>query len=170
MNHIKHIIEPSEIAEFSRPCDADEPNCLAAIEEAESLDVRPKIGDDLFLQLGTHVEFDRLLNGGEYVDKDGVRHIFQGLKAATAYYAWGRLVKSATSHLTRFGFVEKTDDYSQQTEWKERQVAYNDAFAVADQYMLEITKYMQSEQKIFSKYVLAGKMSSNRVKYKIIGN
>jgi hypothetical protein len=170
MNNIRHIITPSEISAYARPCDADEDSVDRAIEEAESMDIRPKIGDALFLQLGQHTEFSRLLEGGDYKDSKGETHLFQGLKAATAYYAWGRLVKSATSHLTRFGFVEKKDDYSQQTEWKERQVAYNDAFAVADKYMTEIADYMQSQPQIFEKYTLQGEMKANRVIVRIIGN
>lgn len=170
IQHHRPIIEPHEVNDLARPCSADESVIIRIIEETELLDIKPKLGDKLFLRLTTDVEFARLLEGGEYTDIDGETRVFAGLKRAVAYYAWARLVKTSVNNLTRFGYVVKNDDYSHQSEYKERQVAYNDAFSVADGYMKECLAYIQANPDIFSEYTLKGKVTSNRVKYKIIGD
>ena len=92
------------------------------------------------------------------------------MRRALAYYDWARLVKTSVSHLTRFGFVQKRDEYSQATEYRERQTAYNDAFAIADGYMKECLAYIQAKPEIFADYTLKGKVKANRTKFKILGN
>lgn len=164
------IIEPHEVALLSRPCDCDDDVIRRAIEEAELLDIKPRLGDALFLRLTTDVKFDRLMNGGEYTDKNGRQFVFAGLKRTLAYYVWARLVKTSTNRLTRFGYVVKDDEHSHSSEWKERQVAYNDAFAVADGYFKQCFAYMLANPDIFADYTKKGVIKSNRVKFKIIGN
>lgn len=167
---MRHLIEPYEVGEYARPCDMDEGVVARAIEEAELLDIKPKLGDRLFMRLFAHAQFALLLNGGEYVDKRGnLRHLV-GLRRTLAYYVWARLVKTGANHLTRFGFVQKRDEYSQATEYRERQTAYNDAFAVADGYMKECLAYIQAKPEIFADYTLRGKVKANRTKFKILGN
>lgn len=167
---MRHLIEPYEVGKYARPCDMDDDIIERAIEEAELLDIKPKIGDELFMRLLTHVRFDLLLGGGEYVDRNRNTRHFVGLRRTLAYYVWARLVKSGVNHLTRFGFVQKQDEYSQATEYRERQTAYNDAFAVADGYMKECLAYIQAKPEIFADYTLKGKIKANRTKFKILGN
>lgn len=163
------IIEPSDVAKLARPCDCDDDVILRTIEESEMLDIKPTLGDALFLRLGTHVEFDRLLNGGEYQNDKGETFVFAGLKRTLAYYVWARLVKTSTNHLTRFGYVVKQDDHSRATEFKERQIAYNDAFAIADGYMKQCLAYIIANPEIFADYYKKGSLKANRTKFKIIG-
>lgn len=167
---MRHLINPRDVGEYARPCDVDEPIIERAIEEAELLDIKPKIGDELFIRLLTHTPFATLLGGGEYVDPCGNKHSFVGLRRTLAYYTWARLVKTSVNHLTRFGFVRKRDEYSEQTDYRERQVAYNDAFAIADGYMKECLAYMQANPEIFADYKLKGKVEAGRFKYRILGN
>lgn len=167
---MRHLIEPYEVGKYARPCDMDDEIIERAIEEAELLDVKPKIGDELFMRLRTHDQFDVLLDGGEYVDGCGNSRHFVGLRRALAYYVWARLVKSSVNHLTRFGFVQKRDEYSQATEYRERQTAYNDAFAVADGYMKACLAYIRAKPEIFADYTLKGKVRANRTKFKILGD
>ena len=110
------------------------------------------------------------IGGGEYTDECRNRRHFVGLRRALAYYVWARLVKTSVNHLTRFGFVQKRDEYSQATEYRERQTAYNDAFAIADGYMKECLAYIQAKPEIFADYTLKGKVKANRTKFKILGN
>ncbi|WP_418991858.1 hypothetical protein [Alistipes sp.] len=167
---MRHLIEPCDVDKYARPCDMDEEIVARAIEEAEQLDIKPKLGDELFMRLFTLAPFDLLLDGGEYVDRRGNPRHFIGLRRALAYYVWARLVKSSVNHLTRFGFVQKRDEYSQATEYRERQTAYNDAFAVADGYMKACLAYIQAKPEIFADYTLRGRVKANRTKFKIIGN
>ena len=148
---MRHLIEPCDVDKYARPCDMDDEIIARAIEEAELLDIKPKLGDELFMRLLTHVHF-------------------VGLRRTLAYYVWARLVKTSVNHLTRFGFVQKRDEYSQATEYRERQTAYNDAFAIADGYMKECLAYIQAKPEIFADYTLKGKVKANRTKFKILGN
>lgn len=166
---MRHLIEPRDVDRYARPCDMDEEIIARSIEEAELLDIKPKLGDELFLRLATQPA-DELLDGGQYTDACGTVRHFAGLRRALAYYTWARLVKSSVNHLTRFGYVQKRDEYSQATEYRERQTACNDAFAVADGYMKECLAYIQAKPETFAEYTLKGKVKANRTKYKIIGD
>ena len=115
---MRHLIEPRDVDKYARPCDMDDEIIARAIEEAELLDIKPKLGDELFMRLLTHVQFAVLINGGEYTDECRNRRHFVGLRRALAYYVWARLVKTSVNHLTRFGFVQKRDEYSQATEYR----------------------------------------------------
>ena len=152
---MRHLIEPCDVDKYARPCDMDDEIIARAIEEAELLDIKPKLGDELFMRLLTHVQFAVLLNGGEYTDEMPLVPGFVG---------------TSVNHLTRFGFVQKRDEYSQATEYRERQTAYNDAFAIADGYMKECLAYIQAKPEIFADYTLKGKVKANRTKFKILGN
>lgn len=179
------LITPDNIRTLARPCDVEPEIAERAIEEASLLDIKPKIGEALFVRLvtvepeseqesessdETTDQYTTLLDGGSYEDPDGNVHLFSGLRRALAYYAWGRLVKTSTKHLTRFGYVEKNDDYSHSTEAKERQIAYRDAFSVADAYIQECFVYMQTFPDLFPEYKGNGRLKSYRTRTKIIGN
>lgn len=168
--HYKPLIKPEEIGDLARPCDVDREIAERAIEEATLLDIKPKLGDELFIRIVNDVEYSRLLEGGDYEDKNGGKHVFAGLKRALAYYAWGRLVKTGANHLTRFGYVNKNDDYSHAIEAKDRQTAYRDACAVADAYVQECFVYMANFPDIFPDYRGNGRLKSYRTRTKIIGN
>ena len=145
MAHYNSIITVEEIGTLARPCTIDEDIAVRYIEEAELQDVKSILGDALFYAVaGDADKYAELLNGGTY-ESGGVRYGFAGLKTALAYYAWARMVKSAVNHLTRFGYVSKNDDYSHAVDWKERQAAYNDAYAVADGYMQECVAYLKAK-------------------------
>ena len=60
---MRHLIEPCDVDKYARPCDMDDEIIARAIEEAELLDIKPKLGDELFMRLLTHVQFAVLLNG-----------------------------------------------------------------------------------------------------------
>lgn len=167
----KHLIDAHDVGRYARPCDMDEHIIYRAIEEAELLDVRPKIGDALFMRLldSTSEDNNTLLDGGDYTDRCGNARGFVGVRRALAYYVWARLVKTGVNHLTRFGFVQKRDEYSDTTDYKERQVAYNDAFAIADEYMRGCIDYIEAHADRFPEYTLRGVVRANRVKFKVLG-
>lgn len=168
MAYYNHIIQVDEIGALARPCNIDEAIGERYIEEAELQDVKSILGDALFFDIVDHQEkYALLLDGGTYEYK-GEKRGFSGLKCALAYYAWARMVKSSVNHLTRFGFVSKNDDYSRPVEWKERQVAYNDAYAVADGYMQECMEYLKS-QNIIKGDNEVSKISNKRTFFKAIG-
>lgn len=213
--HYPPIIDPDDIRKLARPCDVDRDIAERAIEEATLLDIKPKLGEALYVKIAEAIPepeptptpeptpdpeptpepeeenedngdgdeptpdpepepepgpYDLLLNGGDYTDPNGGVHVFAGLRRALAYYSWGRLVKTGTNHLTRFGYVDKNDEYSHSTEAKERQIAYRDAFAVADEYIQECFVYIQYFPDLFPEYKGNGRLKSYRTRTKIIGN
>lgn len=164
----KHLIEPQEVEQYARPCTADEAIVERAIEEAELLDIKPALGDRLFSQLQNRVTYGRLMEGGEYA-VGGETRTFAGLKRTLAYYAWARLINSATHHLTRFGYVIKSDDHSRSADLRERQQASGDATAIANAYMKECLAYIAAHPDIFADTCNKG-VSANKTRYSIIGD
>ena len=165
----KHFIEPHEVEQYARPCTADEAIVERAIEEAELLDIKPALGDKLFNKLQNSVTFSRFMEGGEY-EACGETRTFAGLKRTLAYYAWARLVNGATHHITRFGFVEKSDEYSRTVDLRERQQAVGDATAIANAYMHECLRYIEANPTIFAEYRGCGAISANKTTFKVIGD
>lgn len=168
MAYFNHIITPEEIGVLARPCTIDEDVALNYIEESEMQDIKPIIGDVLFLDIADNPsKYEQLLDGGMYENK-GEKYVFAGLKRTLAYYAWARMVKCGVNHLTRFGFVAKNGDYSHSVDWKERQTAYNDAYAVADGYMNECLAYLKA-QGLLKSTDNVSKISNKRTFYRTIG-
>lgn len=165
----KHLIEPHEVEQYARPCTADEAIVERAIEEAELLDIKPALGDKLFNKLQNSVTFSRLMEGGEY-EACGETRTFAGLKRTLAYYTWARLINSATHHITRYGYVVKSDDYSRSADLRERQQAVGDATAIANAYMHECLRYIEANPAIFAEYRGGGAISANKTTFKVIGD
>lgn len=87
------------------------------------------LGDALLLDVKEHQEnYDELLNGGSYDAGYGEKRSFVGLKTALAYYTYARIVKNGDGNVTRFGFMNKNNEYSSRSDFKEKLMAYNDAF------------------------------------------
>lgn len=140
------------------------------IRESENIDIKPALGDALFIDLHDHPEkYELLLEGGKYEDECGV-HTLVGLKSALAYYAYARLVKNGDGNVTRFGYVNKADEYSSRPDTKERVMAYNDAFSVADSYMKECLMYLSSHKEEYPLYTKNGGIKANRTIYRVIGD
>lgn len=167
----KHLITSSEVLELARSMSTniDKSNIETFIDESEQLDVKPAIGDQMFIKLLEGISFGRLMNGGRY-ESNGKSYMFSGLKKALAYYVYARLVKNGNGVQTRFGFVQKDDEYSSKSDLKERIAAYNDAFFIADKYLKECLRYMEANPTVFPEYIGKGVLKTNRVKFKVVGD
>lgn len=140
------------------------------IRESEDIDIKPALGDALFIDIQDNPnKYDLLINGGVYEDKGG-KHVMTGLKTALAYYSYARLVKNGDGNVTRYGFVNKEDEYSSRTDSKERVMAYNDAFSIADSYMKECVLYLKSHKNEYPLYKGEGGLKANRTVFRIIGD
>lgn len=140
------------------------------IRESEDIDIKPVLGDALFIDIQENPnKYDLLINGGMYEDKGG-KHVMTGLKTALAYYSYARLVKNGDGNVTRYGFVNKEDEYSSRSDSKERVMAYNDAFSIADSYMKECVLYLKSHKSEFPLYKGEGGLKANRTVFRIIGD
>ena len=164
------LICRDDIQRECRPTSADEALVNRCIEEAQMLDIKPAIGDAVYLRLFdiNDEEAQALWMGGQYTDNCGNVRIFAGLKKALLYYSYARLVRSQIGTSTRFGFQVKTDQYSDSADVKAQMQAYNEAFAIADGYKAQAMQYMTDNASEFGaccKRVL----TNNRIAIKKIG-
>lgn len=170
-----HLITPEDVFALSRNNSGQlNPREVETyIDEAEQLDVKPTIGTALYLRLlkntGNTESNRALLYGGNYTTSFGEPSMFAGLRKALAYYVYGRIVKNGGRTATRYGFVEKRDEYSYQVDYKERLNIANDATLVADSYMKETLNYIESSG-LYPEYKSChGGMKNRRVTIKAIG-
>lgn len=144
------------------------------IREAEVLDVMPVIGAEIyerFNQLGTIVvdaeradleteagediyalsEGDlttaehKFLFGGYYDDGCGER-FFSGVKMATAYFAYARLVRNAQINVTPYGVVTKLGEESEPTSHHIVAAVSADALNIGKAMLAEAMRYWKQVQ------------------------
>ena len=141
------------------------------IRESESIDIKSALGDELYLDVKEHSEkYELLLDGGTYEDNRGEKKMFMGIKTALAYYTYARIVKNGDGNVTRYGFVQKEDEYSSRPDIKEKVMAYNDAFSIADRYLKECVLFLNEKNDEYPLYKGLGMMKVNRIKSKLIGD
>lgn len=168
---MRHLITYQDISLLARPCTTDEDMAMAMIAEAQRVELKPRLGDALYIQLMAetpHERFTTLLNGGVWSDDCG-DHLLIGLKTALAYYALARITRDGNIQETRYGSVVKDDQYSEDPEKAERQRQYRELFSQADSYMAEVLDYLAHNREIFPEYKVCAKMRSNRFTIRTIG-
>lgn len=169
----QYLITTEEVSELSRDMSIhlDKDKIETYIRESENIDIKSALGDALFLDVKEHSEkYLTLLNGGVYETGCGDRKVFTGLKSALAYYAFARIVKNGDGNVTRFGFVNKEPEYSSRPDIKEKVMAYNDTFSIADRYLKECVQYLNDCKSDFPLYKGGGKLKANRTVFRIIGD
>lgn len=119
------------------------------IPEAELLDVKDQIGEQLYIDLlDSGTTFAELMNGGVY-EVDSKKYIFKGLKSAISYFVYCRLIRNSDGQLTSYGFVNKETDVSQRPELKERIAAASDAKEIGQAYLNECLQYIRLHPELF---------------------
>lgn len=114
---------------------------LIYIEEAEGLYVRPAIGAEVYKGvIDTPELHETLLEGGFYDDN---KKYFEGLKKATSYLAYGRMLLNHDFNVTAFGTVFKNGELSEQTEEKTLIRISNDAINTGVRYLNECVDYLR---------------------------
>lgn len=169
----EYLITTKEVSYLSRDMSShiDEDKINTYIRESEDIDIKSALGAALFMDLKEHPEkYETLLNGGSYTDSCGETHSFSGLKRTLAYYTYARLVKNADGNLTRYGFVEKDNEYSNNVEFKKQLMAYNDAFSIANTYLKECVMFLTENKKDYPLYKGNGGIKAKRTTYRIIGD
>ena len=169
----KYLITTSEVSTLSRGMSVhvDEDKIETYIRESESIDIKSALGDALYLDVKEHPEkYELLLDGGTYEDKCGEKKMFMGIKTALAYYTYARIVKNGDGNVTRYGFVQKEEEYSSLTGIKEKVMAYDEAFSIANRYLKECVRFLQDKKKDYPLYRGNGKIKANRIVFKVLGN
>jgi hypothetical protein len=119
------------------------------IPEAELIDVKDQIGEQLYITLldfGT--TYQELMDGGIYEVAEK-KYIFKGLKSAIAYFVYCRLIRNSDGQLTPYGFVNKDTDVSQRPELKERIAAASEAKEIGQAYLNECLQYIRLHPDLF---------------------
>lgn len=181
-----HLTTPDNVRKNTRPVSEhlDDERIVIYIDEAEHLNVKPRIGDALFVDLLKWVQasdksafpagYQTLMDGGVYEGPTGAEcgsapttKMFKGLRATLEYYVYAKLVKNNNLNVTRFGLVDKNDDYSSSIELKQRLAAEKDALSVADGYMADCLDFLKvADIPLFKKPGGA----RNRLRINIIGD
>lgn len=167
-----NLISYEEISILARPCSTDRETAEALIAEAQRVELKPRLGDALYLKVLDDTPETRLsvlIDGGVWEDSCGNQKLLTGLKTALAYYALARITRDGNIRATRYGSVVKDDQYSAEAENAERQRQYRELFAQADSYMAEAIQYLTQNRQTFPEYKVQGKMRSNRLTIKTIG-
>lgn len=169
----KYLITTLEVSTLSRGMSVhvDEDKIETYIRESESIDIKSALGDALYLDVKEHPEkYELLLDGGTYEDKRGEKKILMGIKTALAYYTYARIVKNGDGNVTRYGFVQKEEEYSSLTDIKEKVMAYDDAFSIADRYLKECVMFLEDKKNDYPLYKGNGKIKANRTVYRVLGD
>ena len=167
-----NIITHHSLTLLTRPCSTDRETAEAFIAEAQRIDLKPRIGDALYVAISGDTpedRFDTLLDGGMWKDNCGQTRLLTGLRTALAYYALARIVRDGNIVPSTYGAVVKDDQYSVEAEKAERQRQYRELFAQADTYMAEVLSYLDCNRKDFPEYTCRTTRKNNRTTIKIIG-
>ena len=167
----QYLITTLEVSSLSRSMSLhiDEDKIETYIRESESIDIKSALGDALYLDVKDNPDkYKLLLEGGIYEGKDG-KQLLTGLKVALAYYTYARIVKNGDGNVTRYGFVQKESEYISHIEFKEKVMAYDDAFSIADRYLKECVMFLNEKKEEYPLYKGEGKIKANRTVYRVIG-
>ncbi len=164
------LITKAEVGTLGRPVYTDPSKLERFIDEAEQIDLRKAIGDRLFDYIVTNAgSLTTLLNGGNYTDSKGGSHHFAGLKKALAYYVYSRLAVSGNIELTRAGSVNRSSDFSQRSDWKEREFVSRESASIADNYLRETIGYIRNDNTLAAMLPDIFRINSSRNRFKIVG-
>lgn len=163
---MEHIINIERVRNSGRPIGKVVDDKLSAfLTEAETLLVKPIIGEELFWHLTNRdastfdktfdktfhnslllstSQYNTLIDGGTYTTPKGKMVCFNGLAAAISYYVYAKIVLCGDVESTRYGMVVKDDEYSTRLSQKERADIYHDALDVAHAYMADCGRYIAS--------------------------
>jgi hypothetical protein len=181
---VKHLTTPDDIRKNVRPVSAhlDDERIWVFIDEAEQLNVKPRITDALFIDLLEWTEsedksafpeaYEILMNGGIYessIHCGTVKKIFKGLRLTLEYYVYAKLVKHNDENVTRFGYMQKEDEYSSRPDLRIKLAAEKDALSVADGYMADCIDFLESNKENIPLFKKPG-IAKNRLRISIIGN
>lgn len=157
------LITPMEVALLARPIYTDEPKTVRYIIEAELNNVKPALGDDLYLKVKED-RSDVVLHEGGVYERGGKRYHIAGLKRALAYYVTARLMESSSIEMTRQGVVVRRSEYSDEADRRAVIDASRELYAIADRYMEECKMFLEGG------CGTSNDVNNNRTKIRIIGS
>jgi hypothetical protein len=142
------------------------------------LDVKIWLGDGLLNELITQSPLFSadnliLLNGGSYVYQ-GNTYLFQGLKAAIIYYAFGRFTNRTAFNYTAAGLVVKDSDLSTPVSDKIMQRLETEARLTADAIKCEVITFLDRNYLLYPLWMnqacRCGSSCDGRITFTVIGD
>jgi len=172
MKLLTTILQPSQlITQFPQiTAHADADKLQLFIEEAEFKYVKEKITDPLYIDLINYLnsgdktafpaEYQILLDGGVYQNiqtqgcntRETGERIFKGLLSAIGYYTFSICIMRGDMNITRFGSVYKSEEHSENIDWKRKVHDEKEALKTADIYIADCISFVQSNRVKFVKF------------------
>lgn len=146
-----NLLTAAQVKALCRPISVhyENANIETYIGEAEQLDVKPILGEQMYIDLslaqtGTSLSSEQamILDGGVY-EVDGKKYVFSGLKKSISYFVYGRIIRNSDGQLTRYGFVNKDTLESERPQLKEKLVAAGDAEKTGNAYLNEVLQFIK---------------------------
>lgn len=142
------IITPAEARTLARPMSnavADD-KLAAYIEEVEQTQIKPALGDALFIAVSQQGEtpappYDVLINGGNYGNDTAT---IAGLKKAIAYAVDCKMIQSGDLEVTRYGVMEYRGEYSDHSSDRRISNIANELAEIATRYRNECLQYCKA--------------------------
>lgn len=125
------------------------------IIEAQESELKPKIGNALYndlLKNSGDANYTALLDGEEYTNTNGDLILFNGLRMALIHWAYAKLIQRNQKTLTPTGYVKKTNQYSEQIEYKELSADVQDYMSLANIYWADCVIYLNEKYADFPKW------------------
>lgn len=143
------LVTAEEVKKLGRPIGkVDNSKILSFITEVEQTIIRKTIGDAFYIRLIDYVGSDKkdeaielLFNGGIYQNSKGEDVMFMGLKQAESYFVYAQNVRAGDFESTRYGMVQKNDEYSSSISAKERDSIANSVTEIGNEYLRECINY-----------------------------
>lgn len=146
-----------------------EPYCL----EAQDQDLRPILGDGLFYDLmnefydtgdDMYTAYQELINGKSY-SYNGQTIYFDGIKPMLGYFTLARLVQNHSTHVTRFGVVQKVVTQSQPVDPQTIRQIVNELRSNAQTYINQTKQFLLHNQTTYTLYI--GSENSGNTSFRI---
>lgn len=122
-----------------------------AIENAERLDLKPLLGEKLFLDMvansGT-APYPDLLNGGAYT-YDGFEYNHVGIKSVLCEFAYARLVFFGSESASPHGLIDKMNRDAQHISRDRKKELYTASRGVALELWEEVRRYLVRNASLF---------------------
>ena len=133
------LINTTIIREFrplSESFKTDDSYITSFIDEAEELDLKKLLGEQLYIDFNRNVtdaKYQTLLDGGNYMRSGNTfEYTFSGIKEILSYYAYGRFLFFGSDLNTKNGVVKKSVERAVQLtrERKKELFKYNQRIAL----------------------------------------
>lgn len=171
------LITPEQIAQFKQlTASLSSPKVLEPyIQEAQEFDLRPFLGDELYADLLDKYDqaqmtdaYKELYNGCTYT-YGGITYKHEGVVPILAYFTYARYAKRSNITSTKYGLVQKTNDFSQPISSADRAQQVNDARSGAIVYQERVRHFLNANEATYPLWRGGHKRRKSAIKITAVG-